>query len=163
MMMCVYCTDTGNAPKNTMALANPTTETETETEADNLPAEGEVEAVDADTIATMYDEPGDGQADGRSRFVAIARTIETSDSDLLPLPQTVVLYADLGANVAVERWFPLPLDWEAVPRSIVVERGRQYKPLTDGLAEKVGDTLDLYDGVEVETDESVDWRVVEGE
>lgn len=143
-----------------MALAEPNAETEAETEDRSLASE--VEMIDRETIETMYDEPSDAQADGKTRFVAVARTLESEDTGLLPA-QTVVLYADTGANVAFERWFPLPLEWEAVPRSVVVSQNQEFKPLSDGLKATAEQVVELYDGVEVHTDESVDWRVVEGE
>ena len=144
-----------------MALAEPNAETEAETENRGLAA-GEVEMIDYETIQMMHDEPGDAQIDGKTRFVAVARTLESEDVSLLP-GQTVVLYVDTGANVAFERWFPLPLEWEGVPRSVVVSQNQEFKPLSDDLKATAEQVIELYDGVEVDTDENVDWRVGEEE
>ncbi|MDG5821778.1 hypothetical protein [Natronococcus sp. A-GB7] len=70
--------------------------------------------------------------DSKTRFVAVARTLEAEGPGLLPA-QTVVLYVDTGANVAFERWFPLPLEWEGIPRSVVVSQNQEFKPLTSSL------------------------------
>ncbi|MDG5762008.1 hypothetical protein QA600_22080 [Natronococcus sp. A-GB1] len=118
--------------------------------------------IDYETIQIMHDEPGDAQVDGKTRFVAVARTLESEDISLLP-GQTVVLYVDTGANVAFERWFPLPLEWEGVPRSVVVSQNQEFKPLSDDLKATAEQVIELYDGVEVDTDENVDWRVGEEE
>ena len=61
---------------------------------------------------------------------------------------------DAGLD-AFERWFPLPLEWEAVPRSVVVSQNQEFKPLADGLKTTAEQVVELYDGVEVHTDEGL--------
>jgi hypothetical protein len=142
-----------------MTLAKRAAETENRNEPHTA---GKVKTIDRETIEAMYDEPGDAQVDGKTRFVAVARTLEAEGPSLLP-GQTVVLYVDTGANVAFERWFPLPLEWEGIPRSVVVSQNQDFKPLTNSLEAVAEKIVRLYDGVEVNTDKSVDWQPVKAE
>lgn len=118
---------------------------------DSTPTEQESiepELIDRETIEQMNDEPRDGREG--TRYLAIARKREGTT--------TYVLFARTDGTHGFERGYPLGLAWEAIPRSVVVETGAPER-FPDTAQNVVINVLELYEGVSVDEDRSVDWRV----